>query len=75
VRVRNKPQPQIRTPTSAKRIKNRIAYISGGAARDSQVIGMPAKSAPKPKRIRNYPRTFPIPGFSKRSEAREGVFG
>ena len=25
--------------------------------------------------IRNYPRTFPIPGFSKRSEAGEGVFG
>ena len=26
-------------------------------------------------RLRNYPRTFPIPGFSKRSEAGEGVFG
>ncbi len=25
--------------------------------------------------LRNYPRTFPIPGLSKRSEAGEGVLG
>ena len=32
-------------------------------------------SATRPRKPKNYPRTLPIPGFSKHSEAGEGIFG